>query len=78
MIKEMKEAFEQWIEEDNPFPELAIEWDHYDSNVRIVFFHAEGVWNLETMKILTKFLRQYDKKVLVSRLIVGKREEEKI
>jgi len=74
MAEEMREAFEQWIEEENPFPDIAIEWDHFDPTITTVFFRAEGEWNLETRKRLSKFLRQYKKKALAGRIITGEQK----
>ena len=64
MAEKMKKAFEQWIEEENPFPDIVIEWDHYSPNTTTVFFRAKGEWNLDTRKEISKFLRQYKKKAL--------------
>ena len=72
MIEEMKKAFEQWIEEEDPFPDIDIEWDHYDSGITTVFFQAEGEWNLDTRKEISKFLRQYKKKALAGFIVRGK------
>jgi|7_EtaG_2_1085326.scaffolds.fasta_scaffold01380_8 hypothetical protein len=71
MIKQMKKAFEEWIKDEDPFPDSAIEWDHYDSNVRIVFFRVEGRWDTEMKRGIAKFLRQYKPKVLANRIIKG-------
>ena len=74
MIEEMKKAFEQWIEEEDPFPGIVIEWDHYSANVTTVFFRAKGEWNLDTRKEISKFLRQYKKKVLAGFIIRGEKK----
>ena len=78
MTKEMKGAFEEWIEEEDPFPDLAIEWDHYSPETTTVFFRAEGEWTLEIRKRISEFLRQYKKKALAGRLITNKHEKEEI
>ena len=69
MVDEMRKAFEEWIDEEDPFPCTTLEWDHYDPNVKIVFFRAQGDWNQEIIKEMQTFLRQYKKKVLVNRYV---------
>jgi len=69
VIQEMREEFERWLKEEDPFPKTEMEWDHYDSNVRIVFLRVEGKWDTETKKEVANFLRQYKPTVLAGRII---------
>jgi hypothetical protein len=71
MIKQMRKDFEEWLKKEDPFPDSAIEWDHYDANVRIVFVRVEGRWDTETRKRVAAFLRQYKPTILASRIIKG-------
>ena len=68
--KDLKEEFIKYVN-SGEFPETDFEWHEYDSQTRQIFIWVEGEWNPEIRKKLKDYMRQYNRKILISRMLRG-------
>jgi hypothetical protein len=76
IASELKELFLLYANSDE-FPETLFEWHEYDGQTKQVFIWVEGKWNSEVRTKLQNYLRKYNKKLLVSRMIRTREEKKK-
>lgn len=65
--RELRRLFDEFFSSD-PYPDLIVEWDHYDSETKQVFVWAEGDWTKERRNALEKALKRCVRRVLVTTL----------
>ena len=65
--EDLKKEFIKYTADE--FPETEFEWHEYDGQTRQIFVWVEGEWNPDIRKKLKDHMRQYNKKILISRMI---------
>jgi hypothetical protein len=60
---------------DMEYPDLLVEWDHYDGNTNQVMVRTVGKFTRERRNLLEASLRKINRKVLVSQLVSHQLEE---
>jgi hypothetical protein len=60
---------------DMEYPDLLVEWDHYDGNTNQVFVRTAGSFTRERRNLMELALRKINRKVLVSQLVSHQLEE---
>lgn len=66
--KDLKKEFVDYVN-NGEFPETDFEWHEYDGGTEQIFVWVEGEWNPEIRKKLKDHMRQYNRKILISRVI---------
>jgi hypothetical protein len=66
--KDLKEEFIKYVN-NGEFSETDFEWHEYDSQTKQIFIWVEGEWNPKIRKKLKDYMRQYNRKILISRMI---------
>ena len=66
--KGLKEEFIKYVN-NGEFSKTDFEWHEYDGGTEQIFIWVEGEWNPEIRKKLKDHMRQYNRKILISRMI---------